>query len=293
MTLPSLTDNIGRLTITMKNVKETASVINRSSSYNHSGLFSRSVLATPLGDLIRDIDPSELGLFTLVPQTQLAPPRDITHAGPPPEIARIEVVSATPLRKHSAQRKDAPIHFKDPEPEVFAEAALKYIDRYAHIRPMPRVRSQVTEMLEYLHQLREGIHSLSDSLKNMETSPSTSDSLSPKSLIAREEMRLHDLQARISHLKKRKEALQNNRVVAFAPMETKPSGSPEFLNSAAPDPQEDSFWTTPGARRTLQFKNELLSTRCRPCQCDLVIFESSCIFQTFSASCPTHGFDLP
>ena len=27
---------------------------------------------------------------------------------------------------------------------------------------------------------------------------------------------------------------------------------------AVSDPQEDSFWTTPGARKTLQFKNELL-----------------------------------
>jgi hypothetical protein len=32
---------------------------------------------------------------------------------------------------------------------------------------MPRVRSQVVGMLEHLHQLREEIHSLNDSLKNV------------------------------------------------------------------------------------------------------------------------------
>jgi hypothetical protein len=120
--MPSLTDHIDRLTGSAKSVNASASAIN---SPSHSEPFTSSVLTTPLGDLIRDIDPAELGLFSLVP-----PPPHTTQTGPPPEITRVEVVSATPLRKHpSAQRRDVPIQSKEPEPEVFAEAALKYIDR--------------------------------------------------------------------------------------------------------------------------------------------------------------------
>jgi hypothetical protein len=150
---------------------------------------------------------------------------------------------------------------KEPEPEVFAEAALKYIDRYSGIRPMPRVRSQVVAMLEHLRELREEIHSLTNSLKNMEASEHISDSQSPKSLVAKEEKRIQDLQTRITQLRKRKLDLQNKRSISVLPVEDNPANSPEPPNTAVPDPQEDSFWTTPGARKTLQFKefkNELL-----------------------------------
>lgn len=120
--MPSITDHVDRLTRTMKSVKASASAMTQ---HNPSGPYTRAVLTTPLGDLIRDIDPSELGLFTLLP-----PSRVSTQPGPPQEIARVEVVSATPLRKHpSAQRRDVLVQPKEPEPEVFAEAALKYIDR--------------------------------------------------------------------------------------------------------------------------------------------------------------------
>ncbi|KAI0281004.1 hypothetical protein BGY98DRAFT_960479 [Russula aff. rugulosa BPL654] len=244
---PSLTDHIDRLTRTMKSVKDSASAI---TEHNHSGPFTRAVLTSPLGDLIRDIDPSELGLFTLVP-----PPRVATQSGPHQEVTRVEVVSATPLRKHpSAQRRDVLFPSKEPEPEVFAEAALKYIDRYSGIRSMPRVRSQVVAMLEHLHQLREEIHSLNNNLKDMEASEHISGSQSPKSLVAKEERRIQDLQARISQLKKRKLALQNNRSVPNPVQDN----SPGPARPAVSDPQEDSFWTTPGAGKTLQFKNELL-----------------------------------
>jgi hypothetical protein len=52
-------------------------------------------------------------------------------------------------------------------------------------------------------------------------------------------------------------ALQNNRSVPV-PVEDNTENSPEPPHTAVSDPQEDSFWTTPGARKTLQFKNELL-----------------------------------
>ncbi|KAI9511149.1 hypothetical protein F5148DRAFT_1173011 [Russula earlei] len=250
--MPSITDHIDRLTRSMETIRASASSI---AKHNQSGPFTQSVLATPLGDLIRDIDPSEIGLFTLVP-----PPRQPsvnTQSLTAPEITRVEVVSATPLRKYSTQRRDAIVQNKEPEPEVFAEAALKYIDRYSGVRPLPQVRSQVVAMLEHLHQLREEIYSLANSLKNMEASERMSDSQSPKSLVAKEEKKIQELQARISHLRKRKVALQNSRSVLVAPVEDRTANSPG-PNAAVSDPQEDSFWTTPGGRRTLQFKNELL-----------------------------------
>jgi hypothetical protein len=52
-------------------------------------------------------------------------------------------------------------------------------------------------------------------------------------------------------------ALQNNRSIPI-PVEDSPANSPEPARPAVLDPQEDSFWTTPGAGKTLQFKNELL-----------------------------------
>lgn len=52
-------------------------------------------------------------------------------------------------------------------------------------------------------------------------------------------------------------ALQNNRSVPI-PVEDNPANSPEPARPAVSDPQEDSFWATPGAGKTLQFKNELL-----------------------------------
>jgi hypothetical protein len=53
-------------------------------------------------------------------------------------------------------------------------------------------------------------------------------------------------------------ALQNHRSVPVAQGNDNPLASPAPPNSAVSDPQEDTFWATPGDRRTLQFKNELL-----------------------------------
>ena len=53
-------------------------------------------------------------------------------------------------------------------------------------------------------------------------------------------------------------ALQDNRSNPVLPVEDSPANPPGAPHTAVSDPQEDSFWTTPGARKTLQFKNELL-----------------------------------
>ncbi|KAH9083889.1 hypothetical protein EDB83DRAFT_2254749 [Lactarius deliciosus] len=264
--MPSITDHIDRLNQTTRIIKSAANAINQSS---HAGPFSRSVLSTPLGDLIRDIDPSELGLFTLLPPSQPAAPNQNAQV---PGIARVEVVSATPLRKYpAAHRRDVFTEPKKPPPEVFAEAALKYIDRYAEIRPMPHVRSRVVAMLEQLYRLHEEIRSLNDTLKDvspydllclyanssgkMEALAPTSDPLSSKSHVAKEEKKLRDVQARLELLQKRKLALQSRQPVASAPVKDNPPMPP---NSALSDPQEDTFWTTPGDRSAMDFKGEQL-----------------------------------
>ena len=76
-----------------------------------TGPYSRAVLATPLGDLIRDIDPSELCLFTSTSQ-----------------LTRAEFTPATPLRKPPPRRDDAPKPAEF-DPETYAQAAINCIAR--------------------------------------------------------------------------------------------------------------------------------------------------------------------
>ncbi|KAI0268790.1 hypothetical protein BC834DRAFT_653438 [Gloeopeniophorella convolvens] len=255
--MPSLIVQIDRLTQTMKAVKASASALKASSSHSPAGPFTQAVLTTPLGDLIRDIDPSELGLFTLASPSAPTMPRDAAPVGPAPEITRIEVTSATPLRKYpSVPRRDMIVQPKEPDPEVFAKAALKYIDRYAGIRPMPRVRSQAASMLEHLHQIREDMQSLNENLRNMELATQPPGTLSPKSQAAEEERNIRDIQARIGQLQKRKVALQTKR--SAPKVEARPPDSPELPKSVTSDPLEDTFWATPSAPRTMLFKGKLL-----------------------------------
>lgn len=97
-----------------------------------AGPFTRAILETPLGDLIRDIDPAEIGLFTLVQPTQSLPTHAQEDVPVPPkgEIARVEFSGATPLRRPPArQARDDPARPREHEPEVYAQAALKYLDR--------------------------------------------------------------------------------------------------------------------------------------------------------------------
>jgi hypothetical protein len=165
MPLPDLAD---RLSIIGRSLHATAASTGTNSGTT-GGLvpagtpFTTAVLSTPLGNLIRDIDPSELGLFTLVNPT--GPPastsssslpvpgqpkirirgggtistehQDATLLAAAPKISRTEFHGATPLRrshhhdegKRRALGKTAASIVVDPEPEVYALAALKYLDR--------------------------------------------------------------------------------------------------------------------------------------------------------------------
>lgn len=126
--MASLSDQIDRLSRNTRAIKGTAALTAAIDSAHSgpsaavAGPFTRAVLTTHLGDLIRDIDPSELGLFTLQAPAQDARAPSASH------ISRAEFTGATPLRKPPPRRDDAPKP-NDAEPETYANAALRCIDR--------------------------------------------------------------------------------------------------------------------------------------------------------------------
>ena len=91
------------------------------------GFYTNTVLRTPLGDLIREADASETGLFTLIPSPlygggtaeEREEPGSATH------VTRVDLPSATPLRPQTGRETKV----QDHEPEVYANAALKFLDR--------------------------------------------------------------------------------------------------------------------------------------------------------------------
>ncbi|KAF5386257.1 hypothetical protein D9615_002432 [Tricholomella constricta] len=236
--MASLSDQIDRLSRNTRAIRSTAA----NTAASVAGPFTRAVLTAHLGDLIRDIDPSELGLFSLQ-----------SHAAPTPEISRAEFTGATPLRKPSSRRDDAP-KAKEPEPEIYVEAALKCIDRYYAIRPMPRAHSQAAVILERLSLVRENVQTLTETLQQAQSV----EGPSLKSLIDDEEKRLRNLQARFAELSERK---KNAMSASHALPGKRPAQVRSKPKPKAPplSPQEDSIWNTPAAAaRTLRFTDNLM-----------------------------------
>ncbi|KAJ7925161.1 hypothetical protein B0H13DRAFT_2183798 [Mycena leptocephala] len=181
--------------------------------------FSRAVLDTPLGDLIRDIEPAELGLFT-------------------PQLARVEFHGPAPRKKQ--------------DPEVYAQAAFTYIDRYNTIRPMPRAYAQVVAILDQLAATRENIRALTAALEQIQPSEL-------KPLADQEEQRVRDLQARLADLKQRKDAAAaqpkpRKRLLRPKPAAPEPPSTPVQSSSKL----DETFHTPAAAARTLRFTDNLL-----------------------------------
>jgi hypothetical protein len=144
-TRAALYELIDTLTHNANRIKEEAAQCRSQPAY---GPFTKAILHTQLGDLIRDVDPSELGLFTLITPGQGAGARTGTaiEVGSDkmegfgegvmadPAIARVEFHGATPLRK--PLRKDELHKVREHEPEVYAQAAIKYIDRLSVYFPI-------------------------------------------------------------------------------------------------------------------------------------------------------------
>ncbi|KAG1870399.1 hypothetical protein C8R48DRAFT_746809 [Suillus tomentosus] len=217
------------------------------------GLFTTAILNTALGDLIRDIDSSELGLFTLVHPPSHVP----TESEARGVISRVEFSGATPLKKPPSRRQEM-TKPREYEPEVYAQAALKYLDRYHSIRPMPRARSQVQGLINRLDEARRNIRSFSETLQQLTSSNPASDPSSQESTAADEERRIQDLQARLTELRKQKDDIL--RTSNPAP-ESKPA--PRLARAPSPltvpEAQEEMFWNTPAASaRTLRFTEKLM-----------------------------------
>ncbi|KAI8969584.1 hypothetical protein BD414DRAFT_503102 [Trametes punicea] len=253
--MASLTEHVDRLSAIALSIRAAAAPSLRSAI---PGPFTRAILETPLGDLIRDIDPAEIGLFTLVqPQPPVVPEAETANVG----IGRVEFLGATPLRKppSSKQPRADGQRPREHEPEVYAKAALKYLDRYQSIRPMPRALEQAVQILERLEAVRSNIQQLSEQLKQQPSTEPIDPPFSPKSAIKEEERHIKDLQANIEQLKQRKEELAMKR--SHAPLKAKHELKPPPPQSpgALPDEQEDTFWNTPGAAaRTLHFTGNSL-----------------------------------
>jgi hypothetical protein len=125
--MAALSDQTDRLSRNTKSIRSIAAKIGNHLGEGVAGPFTRAVLDTALGDLIRDVDLSEIGLFSLTDSTSAgtarAHERDAKGVENP-ELVRVEFPGSTPLRK----RRDDPKP-KEVEPEVYAQAALKYLDR--------------------------------------------------------------------------------------------------------------------------------------------------------------------
>ncbi|KIJ19009.1 hypothetical protein PAXINDRAFT_175077 [Paxillus involutus ATCC 200175] len=250
--MPSLADQIDHLAATAKAIRASAVAIIPSEE-NPAPLaipFTRAVLDTSLGDLIRDIDASELGLFTLVPAPDADVRKQPENGTRRAEISRVEFPGATPLRKQPT-RRDGMFKPKEYEPEVYAQAALKYLDRYQSIRPMPRARSQVIALIEQLDEARENIKELNETLQKLTSSGPTSAPTSQTSSVAEEERRITDLQNRLAELR--------NQPTGKPKIAPKPISNPPPVHSPEIESHEDAFWSTPAASpRRLRFTDKLL-----------------------------------
>ncbi len=124
--MASIVDHVDRISALARTIRASATP---PSNVPIPGPFTRAILDTPLGDLIRDIDPAEIGLFTLVqPQQPVIPEVDAGNV----EIARVEFLGATPLRKPPSSKPGKGEGLRQPrehDPEVYANAALKYLER--------------------------------------------------------------------------------------------------------------------------------------------------------------------
>ncbi|OSD01261.1 hypothetical protein PYCCODRAFT_1412789 [Trametes coccinea BRFM310] len=276
--MASLTEHVDRLSAIALSIRAAAVPPPRSTI---PGPFTRAILETPLGDLIRDIDPSEIGLFTLVqPQQPAVPEAEAANV----EIARVEFLGATPLRKPPSARQPRADgqRPREHEPEVYANAALKYLERYQSIRPMPRASEQTVQILERLEAVRENIHHLSEQLKQQPSAESAAPPLSPKSAIQEEERQIHDLQSQIEYLKQRKAELAKKKARAPLKAKREPKRAAPDSPAPAPDEREDTFWNTPGAAaRTLHFTGDSLLDE------DLDINDVSAV--SFGTPLPKHG----
>lgn len=111
--MPTLLDTIDRLTYTANLLHSTTI----SSKPENIGPFTQAMLHSSLQDIIREADETEYELFHFSTRQDDSPSGQGT-------LGRREYKTATPLRTRRNAGKA-----KDEEPEVYLEAALRYLDR--------------------------------------------------------------------------------------------------------------------------------------------------------------------
>lgn len=110
----SLSDYIDLVSTASKSIR---SIVSQPPTSTRPEFYTNAALRAPLSELIREADPSEVGLFTLA-------------GGEGAQIVRAELPSATPLKPTAAKSRDGKDgRSREKEPEVYANAALRYIDR--------------------------------------------------------------------------------------------------------------------------------------------------------------------
>ncbi|KIY50170.1 hypothetical protein FISHEDRAFT_57518 [Fistulina hepatica ATCC 64428] len=241
--MTSLLDNVERVARNSRSIQSSASqIVERP----RAGPFTRAVLYSQLYNLIREADASELGLFEI---SRPEPSREALPSASP-NLLRATFPVATPLRKTSVRRDREDQRPKNHEPEVYAQAALKYIESYERVRLIPRAHSQAKAILEQAESARSNMHRLHEIL---EAQP-TELSVPSKQDIQRMEARVKNLETKLAKLRKRtpkKEAVSKQ-----VPKANKIS-PPAFASPQnEPDDVEAEFWTTPvSGARTLHFKD--------------------------------------
>jgi len=123
--MPSLLDTLDRFNYTSSSIR---SLAQSQPPRTNPGPFTAAILQLTLHDLLREADDSEYGLFTFIRESSDAPLEGTAAQG---KVGRKEFRGATPLR---AKRVAGAGANREEEPEVYVEAALKYLHRLCVIR---------------------------------------------------------------------------------------------------------------------------------------------------------------
>ncbi|KAJ2913243.1 hypothetical protein MD484_g7168, partial [Candolleomyces efflorescens] len=243
-----LSDQIDSLNRRTRSIKAVASQIAPTAPSTRSlNPFTQAVLYAEIGDLIRDVEATELGLFTLIKSAGTSDPNER-------QLRRVDFVGATPLKKVPARREERAVEVP---PEVYTEAALKFLRTYNKFKPMPRATKQLSDIINRLQSTRSSLAQLEAELKEKEKDQQEAGQpappVAPKASLKAEEEEIRRLHSKLEELTERKKELQSQKS-----RQQKPAAA-QAQKHRPPASPEDKFWGTPGdASRTLKFSTNLL-----------------------------------
>ncbi|KAF8524301.1 hypothetical protein BU17DRAFT_42929 [Hysterangium stoloniferum] len=186
--MASLLDTLDRFNYTASSIR---SLTSSQQDQSTPGPFTSAILNSSLEDILREADEAEYGLFTFVKDPSVILGDGHINQG---RVGRKEFRGVTPLKPKRAADTN-----KDEEPEVYVEAALKYLDRFRAIKSMPHVHTHLESLIDRLNTVRDNVERLQTSIEDQ----SHSGRISPKSQIAEEERRISELKSRVLQLRKR------------------------------------------------------------------------------------------